>query len=40
MDVAQELALQSDGKTLLNRLSVSKWGMQVARLDEVIRKTQ
>ncbi len=40
MDVAQELALQSDGTTLLNRLSVSKWGMQVARLDEVIRKTQ
>ena len=40
LDVAQELALQADGVTLLNRLSVTKWGMGVARLDEVIRKTR
>ena len=40
MDVAQELALQADGVTLLNRLNVTKWGMGVARLDEVIRKTR
>jgi hypothetical protein len=39
LHVRQELALQADGVTLLNRLSVTKWGMQVARLDEVIRKT-
>jgi hypothetical protein len=40
LDVRQELALQADGITLLNRLSVSKWGVDVAELNEVIRKTR
>lgn len=38
MKVEQQLALQSDGRTLLNHLVVTKWGVRVARLDETIRK--
>lgn len=36
--VEQQLALQSDGRTLLNRLDVRKFGLSVATLDETIRK--
>lgn len=36
--VKQQLALQADGRTLLNRLSARKFGFAVARLDETIRK--
>jgi hypothetical protein len=38
LQVRQQLALQADGKTLLNRLSVTKFGLEVAHLDETIRK--
>jgi len=38
LEVRQQLALQSDGRTLLNRLSVRKFGLEVAHLDETIRK--
>lgn len=37
-DVEQQLALQGDGKTVLNRLEVKKFGMRVATLTETIRK--
>lgn len=37
-DVEQHLALQSDGRTLLNELSVRRAGVRVARLEETIRK--
>ena len=37
-DVEQHLALQSDGRTVLNRLRVRKFGIRVACLDETIRK--
>jgi hypothetical protein len=36
--VAQQLALQPGGRTLLNRLTVTKFGIRVATLDETIRK--
>ncbi len=36
--VEQQLALQADGRTVLNRLEVKKFGMRVASLDETIRK--
>jgi hypothetical protein len=36
--VSQQLALQSDGRTVLNRLSVTTFGIQVAVLNETIRK--
>jgi hypothetical protein len=36
--VEQELALQRDGKTVLNRLKVRKLGIRVATVDETIRK--
>ena len=36
--VEQELALQSDGKTILNRLQVHKLGVRVATLNETIHK--
>ena len=36
--VEQQLTLQSDGRTLLNRLQVKKFGLQVATLEETIRK--
>ena len=38
LDVEQQLALQSDGRTLLNVLIVKKLGVRVARLTETIRK--
>ena len=38
LEVTQRLALQRDGRTLLNRLTVKKFGVRVARLDETIRK--
>ena len=38
LDVEQHLALQSDGRTLLNELSVRRAGVRVARLEETIRK--
>lgn len=38
LGVEQQLALQKDRRTLLNRLSVSKWGIRIAQLDETIRK--
>ena len=37
-DIEQQLLLQSDGKTILNRLSAHKFGIQVATLSETIRK--
>lgn len=36
--VDQQLALQRDGRTVLNRLDVTKFGLNVARLNETIRK--
>lgn len=36
--VHQQLALQRDGRTILNHLEVRKWGIRVARVDETIRK--
>ena len=38
LDVRQQLALQADGRTLLNHLEVRKWGVRVARVEETIRK--
>jgi hypothetical protein len=38
LQVEQQLALQSDGKTVLNRLEVRKFGVKVATLSETIRK--
>lgn len=38
LHIDQQLALQSDGKTLLNRLYVTKLGVRVAVLNETIRK--
>ena len=37
-EVTQQLAVQRDGRTVLNRLTVRKFGIRVARLDETIRK--
>lgn len=37
-DIEQELVLQSDGKTVLNRLRAHKLGIRVAALDETIHK--
>ncbi len=36
----QFLALQADGRTVLNVMIVRKFGLPVARLDETIRKTE
>ncbi|MFC7538041.1 DUF3833 family protein [Sphingomonas sp. GCM10030256] len=36
--VRQQLALQKDGRTLLNHMTISKYGVRVARLRETIRK--
>lgn len=36
--VQQHLAVQPDGRTMLNKLSVTKFGIRVATLQEVIRK--
>jgi len=36
--VTQQLALQRDRRTVLNRLELSRFGIRVARLDETIRK--
>jgi hypothetical protein len=38
LTVRQQLAEQSDGTTVLNRLAVSKLGVQVATLSETIKK--
>jgi len=38
LDVAQQLALQPGGRVVLNRLTVTKFGIRVATLDETIRK--
>lgn len=40
LKVDQQLALQADGRTLLNRLSVRKFGVRVALLNETIRKLE
>lgn len=40
LKVTQELALQADGKTILNHLEVHKLGVRVAWLDETIRSGQ
>ena len=37
LQVRQQLALQTDGRTLLNHLEVRKWGVRVARVEETIR---
>ena len=34
----QNMVLQPDGRTLHNKMTVRKWGMVVARIDEKIRK--
>ena len=36
--IQQQLALQADGRTILNRLEAYKFGIRVAVLDETIRK--
>jgi hypothetical protein len=36
--IRQQLALQPDGRTLLNRLEAFKFGLRVATLDEEIRR--
>lgn len=36
--IQQQLALQPDGRTLLNRLEAYKFGIRVATLEETIRK--
>jgi hypothetical protein len=38
LTVQQELAEEPDGRTILNRLVVSRLGVRVATLDETIRK--
>ncbi len=38
MQVEQQLALQRDGRTVLNRLEVKKFGVRLATLTETIRK--
>jgi Protein of unknown function (DUF3833) len=38
LDVNQQLTLQGDGRTLLNRLQVKKFGVRVAVVEETIRK--
>ena len=38
LTVQQQLAEQPDGRTILNRLVVSKLGVRVATLNETIRK--
>lgn len=38
MRVDQQLALQADGRTIRNRLTVSRFGIRLATLDEIIRK--
>lgn len=38
LEVRQQLALQADGRTLLNHLIVTKWGVRVARVEETIRR--
>lgn len=38
LKVEQQLALQSDGNTILNRLEVHEFGVRVATLSETIRK--
>ncbi len=38
VDIAQQLVLQSDGKTISNRLRAHKLGVRVATLNETIRK--
>ena len=38
LQVEQQLALQPDGRTLLNRLDVRKFGVRVAKVEETIRK--
>jgi hypothetical protein len=36
--IRQQLALQPDGRTILNRLEAFKFGLRVATLDETIRR--
>ena len=38
LGIEQQLAIQPGGRTLLNRLTVEKFGVRVATLDETIRK--
>lgn len=38
MEVRQQLALQADRRTLLNHMTVSRFGVRIARMDETIRK--
>lgn len=38
MEVRQQLALQADGRTLFNHMTVSRFGVRIARMDETIRK--
>ncbi|MCW3796614.1 DUF3833 domain-containing protein [Sphingomonas sp. BN140010] len=38
LDVHQQLALQPDGRTVLNHLEVAKLGVRVAHVEETIRK--
>jgi hypothetical protein len=38
ISIDQQLALQADGRTILNRLEAYKYGIRVAVLDETIRK--
>lgn len=38
--IRQQLALQSDGRTILNHLEAFKFGIRVATLDETIRKLE
>lgn len=38
LSVAQQLVVQSDGRTMLNQLNVSKFGIRVATLRETIHK--
>lgn len=38
VDIAQQLLLQRDGTTIVNRLRAKEFGIRVATLDETIRK--
>jgi hypothetical protein len=38
MRVEQQLALQADGRTLLNHLQVRRFGLRLATVTETIRK--